>query len=264
MQTKRTYVFAGAFALLACSAPLMAQNQAGQTAGTSAASTTWNEQQLRNGISVDRLVGTEVRGRNGNDIGDVAHVLINDRGKVTGIIVQSGGFMNIGDTRFRIPWNEVQLGRDMNFVTVPLTEQTAERYRDTKDDNVRTGAREFRVSTVKDGSVTLRDGTQYGQIHDLIMTRDGEIKAVIADGSFGPGGVRAIPFDAATFDFDRNTFRAPYDRTQVGEFRPFDYRGSGVAEPRERGTGATGAGGAGGVGSGEQDRGNLPARQSRG
>lgn len=265
MRNTRTYTFVGAFALLASSAPLIAQSQSGQqTASTTAASANWNEQHLRDGISVNRLVGTEVQGRGGNDIGNVQHVLIDARGKVTGIIVQSGGFMNIGDTRFRIPWNEVQLGPDLSHVTVPLTEQTVERYRDTKDDNVRTSVREFRVSRVQDGSVTLRDGTRYGQIQDLIMTRDGEIKAVIADGSFGPGGVRAIPYEAASFDFGRNSYRAPFDRTQVGEFRPFDYRGSGVAEPRATGTGATGATGAGGAGAGNQDGRALPRRQSRG
>lgn len=262
IRKKQLCAVAGAFALLASSGQIYAQSQTSQPQARSAANAvTWTDEAIRGGISVNRLIGLEVRGRNGKEIGNVDQVLVSDQGRVSGIVVQSGGFMNIGDTRFRIPWQDVQLGVGMEHVLVPLTEQTAERYRDRTDDTVKTRAREFRVSRIKDGEVTLRDGTRYGEVEDLIMTRGGELHAVIVDASFGPGGRRAIPYDAATFNFDGNTYRAPFERNQAGNYRPFDYAQYGVAEPRGTATGATGGAGAGGTREGP---GTRAPRQSRG
>lgn len=261
MKTRfNTSAIGGALVLLALSAPLSAQTQGAQPmAQPGVDNINWNERELRNGLSANRLVGMDVRGKRGNSLGEVQHLIVGAQGKVTAIAVESGGFMNIGDTHFRIPWNQVEFGRDMDHVVVPLDERTAEQYRDRKEaERVATGAREYRLSRIKDGSVTMRDGTTYGEIEDLIVSRNGDIKAVIVDSSFGPGGLRAVPFQAATFDFDRTAYTAPFDRAGADAYRPFDYRAQNIAEPR--GTGATGATGSGTTG-GEQ---RMPQRQSRG
>ena len=259
----KAYAVGSALAVFAASAPLVSV-QAQNTPAPAATNVNWNTQDLRSGISVSRLNGMDVRGQNGNSIGEVEHVLISKDGRITALVVESGGFANIGDTHFRVPFNEVKFGREMDHVIVPLTEQTAERYRDTKDERVVTKAGEYRVSNITSMGVgvSLRDGQRYGTVEDLIATRDGTIKAAIVDAAMGPGGRYATPFNAATFDFEGRAYNAPFDRNAVNNFDRFDYNAMGVREPM-RGTGATGgaAGGTGGAGGNEM---NQMRRQSRG
>ena len=281
MKTSKTWAFAGALVVCAASAPLYARGDTAQYGAQGAAATqarggtdikAWNQSELRGGISANRLVGMDVRGQNGNSIGEVQHVLVDKQGKVAGVVIESGGFMNIGDTHFRIPWDQARFSRDMDHVVVAMTEKQAEQWSEKRArERVRTGAGEFRLSDLRDDGVTLRDGTRYGQIEDVILSRDGHVKAVIVDRRFGPGGHFAYPFHAVTFDFDRNTAALGYDRNQVSDMRPFDYRGLDIAETRATGatrsgaTGATGATGTGTTTGGDQrmdDR--RPARQVRG
>jgi hypothetical protein len=121
----------------------------------------------------------------------------------------------------------------MDHAIVPLDERTAEQMSDKRArERVATNAGEFRMSRI-DGVANLREGTRYGQLQDVIISRNGDVKAVIVDTSFGPGGLRAIPFQSASFDFDRNVYNLPYGRDQVGTFRPFDYARYEVAAPVE-------------------------------
>lgn len=48
------------------------------------------------GMSVQRLLGTRATNPLGEDVGEIADVLLDRRGYVTGIVLQVGGFMGIG------------------------------------------------------------------------------------------------------------------------------------------------------------------------
>lgn len=264
MKRYNAHAVAGALAIVAGLAPVYAPAQQAnerQMAQPGVGNINWNEREIRGGISLNRLVGMDVTGKNGKSLGEVQHVLLNTSGKVTAIVVESGGFLNIGDTHFRIPWKEVQFGRDMDHVVVPLSEQTAERYRERRTtEQVQTGAREFRFSELKDDAVTLRDGTRYGQVDDLVVTRGGDVKAMVVDADFeNARGAYAYPYSPDAFAFDRNTYTLPYDRAQVVTVRPFSYAAMNIAEPRA-GTGATGSTGA----AGQERGGTRAARQTRG
>ena len=260
MMKSGTFLIASASFLMA-GAPLYAQAQANtqQMAQPGADNINWNQREIQNGVSVSRLIGMDVRGKNGNSLGEVQNVILTND-KVTAIVVEYGGFMNIGDTHFRIPWNQVQFGRDMDHVIVPLSQQTAEQYQERRArEKVSTGPGELRARDVIGDTAVLRDGTRYGEIQDLIATRNGDVKAVVVDATFeNQRGRYAYPFRGGVFDVNANNYRLPYERNQVLAARPFDYRLVNIAEPR--GVGATGAAGAGGQERREQ---RLP-RQSRG
>ncbi|HET7158531.1 MAG TPA: PRC-barrel domain-containing protein [Burkholderiales bacterium] len=89
-----------------------------------------NQADFRNGISVNRLTGMDVRGQKGNQLGEVQDVIFSSDGKVQAITFKSGGFANVGDALFRVGWNELKFDNAMNRVTAPLTEQTVERYQE--------------------------------------------------------------------------------------------------------------------------------------
>jgi sporulation protein YlmC with PRC-barrel domain len=257
-------------ALFSCSAGAYAQAQSSTSPAASPGSDSvnWNRAEIRNGISIDRVIGMDVRGSNGNSLGEVQDVIISRDGKVQAIPFDYGGFMNIGDARFRVPWNELKFGGDMDHVIVPLTQQTAERYQDRgQGDEIRVGANEFRASTVIGDAATLRGGERYGEVQDLVVNLSGDVKAVIVDAGMGPGGVRAVPFRASAFDTNRNAYMLPFDRDQLSRIEPFDYRAMNVVErpgDRARGTGATRGGAAGGEGTAGDQRRSPPPRQSRG
>lgn len=240
---------------LALGAPLSANAQS--TPAPSVGNVNVLPQDIRGGISAEQLLGMDARGTNGNSLGEIQHLIVNQSGQVAAVAIESGGFINIGDTHFRIPWNELKFGRDMDHVIIPLTEKTAERYRDVKEtERARTGPGEFRLSRVKGADVTMGTANE-GTVEDFIITRKGEIKAAIVDMRIGPGGRVAVPFVVKNYDFERNVYTAPFDRNQLAGARPFDYRAADVREPA---VGATG--GAGGGAVGDQPR-RMP-RQSRG
>jgi ribosomal 30S subunit maturation factor RimM len=259
---------AGAVALFAASAPLYAQNQAApQSAQAGAGNINWNQQEIRNGISVDRLIGMDVRGQNGNSLGEVQNVILT-ADKVAAIVVEYGGFLNIGDTHFRVPWSQVKFGSDMDHVLVPLTQQNAEQYQERRSkEKVQTAAGEFRARDVIGDTAVLQDGTRYGEIRDLIATRNGDVKALVVNADFeGQRGVYGYPYRGDAFDFNANNYRLPYDRATIAAARPFDYKLVNIAEPR--GTGATmGTGattGTGAAGEQRREQREMPVRQSRG
>ena len=283
--TSRIRVIASALLLCAASAPLYSQ-----TPGTTPQQSqggidiiNWDQAELRGGFSANRLIGLTVRGSKGESIGKVENILVNDQGKATAIVVESGGFLDIGDGHFRIPWNDMKVADNLDHVVVPLRKDTARQYRELRDkEKVKTGPREYRVSELRNDIVKLRDGTQYGQVDDLIISRSGEVKAIVVEGVAATGRARYVyPYRPDVFAFNIKSYQLPYERTQINSLKPFDYRAVNIAEPRVRaraatgGTGATGSGTSGGTRihspgtarggtAGEERRERQPARQSKG
>lgn len=55
------------------------------------------------------LIGTDVRGANNEEIGEVGDVLIDRNGQVRAVILDIGGFLGIGETHVAIPIQQVQM-----------------------------------------------------------------------------------------------------------------------------------------------------------
>lgn len=215
------------------------QDQQMQTRAQSAAAGERNISELRSGYSVERLLDTDVIGAGGESVGSVEDILVRN-GRVTAVVIETGGFLDMGDTHFRIPWEQVRIGANLEHVQVPLTEETLDRYSDLRPEKVATGPREWRVSELVGDYTELADGTTYGVVNDLVITRSGEVKGAVVtrNRAFG-GGYYAFPWEAGTFDPVLDTLRLPYGAEQVANLRPFDYASFGVTAPRtmsERGT----------------------------
>ena len=59
-------------------------------------------------ISSEKVDGTAVYGRDGEQVGSVHHVMIGKRdGKVRHAVVSYGGFLGIGEDYFPLPWSEL-------------------------------------------------------------------------------------------------------------------------------------------------------------
>ena len=77
------------------------QNVATTQADAAVPISQWNAEGVyENAMSARSLYfGTEVRGPNDDDIGSVEDVIFNAEGRVSGLIVEVGGFWDIGDQR---------------------------------------------------------------------------------------------------------------------------------------------------------------------
>jgi sporulation protein YlmC with PRC-barrel domain len=79
------------------------------------------------------LIGMEVQNSAGKDLGDIDDLAIGDDGKIEYAAVSFGGFANIGDKLFAVPWDSIQIkqvdpqGDDwVAVMTISVTEQELE------------------------------------------------------------------------------------------------------------------------------------------
>ena len=95
-------------------------------------------------------------------------------------------------------------------------------------DKVAIGPREWRATELIGDYVNLKGGTHYGYVRDLIISKDGELKAVIVSPDVGygqMGGLYAYPF----YGYDEgwnpgnNHYDLPYGKTDIANLLPYAY-----------------------------------------
>ncbi|MEZ5815769.1 MAG: PRC-barrel domain-containing protein [Hyphomicrobiaceae bacterium] len=240
-------------------------NQQAQSKQPAPSLNNWSYDRLyENGWSARGLYrNTTVLGPYGDDIGSVENLIFSDQGKLLGVIAEIGGFIDIGDTHVFIPWDEVKISADFGRITVPVTENMADRYTFERSNlwraytnqitavgsNVRTGPKIWKLSDILDDYTYLTDRSGYGYIHDLIVSPEGNVEAVVvsSDATFG-GGYRAFPWRGYGWGYESPYYDLGYDRNQVSRVQLLDYdRIAGSLRP----VGNWGGGAATGMGSGE-------------
>jgi len=61
---------------------------------------------------VEKFIGKNVYGANGEKVGELDNVLISPDGRVRAGIVEFGGFLGIGTNKVAVPWNQLQVTND--------------------------------------------------------------------------------------------------------------------------------------------------------
>ena len=92
-----------ATALLA--APLAARAQASAPAMSPAERHDWERSHR-----VSKIIGSDVRNKSGDKIGDIRDLVVDDRGTIKLAIVSTGGFLGVGDRLHAVPWDVLTLG----------------------------------------------------------------------------------------------------------------------------------------------------------
>ena len=59
---------------------------------------------------ISRLIGSDVRNRSGERIGDIRDLVVDDHGTIKLAIVSTGGFLGVGDRLHAVPWDVLTLG----------------------------------------------------------------------------------------------------------------------------------------------------------
>jgi sporulation protein YlmC with PRC-barrel domain len=204
---------------------------------------------LRNAYSAERLLGMDVAGTYGDSIGEVENIILSRDGTAQAIIVATGGVFGLGETTYRIPWEDVRLDMRQDRLFVPLASENLSRFRwGAEGDRARAG--ELLADSILDGDVALSDGRRTGEVDDLIIGRDGDVKAVIVSSDYfgGEADEYAYPVQGQlAFDTTTHHYTLPFASADRVELDAFDYDRFGIDAPD---IGATsGASGEGEVGS---------------
>lgn len=204
----------------------------------------WSDEALyTDGWSAETLIDeAEVMGSEGEEIGDIENILVSEEGKILAVIVEMGGFLDLGDTHIMVPWDQVEVAPDLESLTVPVDQENAEEFSmygstslirkaDTDDkrvifEDIDTGPRIWQATELIDDYVTLDGGIGYGYVDDLIFNDAGELDAVIVSTDFGYGqpGLYAYPFYGYGHGFAPGApnYALPYTADQVADAPPYD------------------------------------------
>ena len=85
--------------------PLLAFAQAGAPSMTPAERHDWERSHR-----VSKIIGSEVRNKTGDKIGDIRDLMVDNNGTIKLAIVSTGGFLGVGDRLHAVPWDVLTLG----------------------------------------------------------------------------------------------------------------------------------------------------------
>ena len=194
---------------------------------------TWKlDDAARAGWSVKKLIGTKAFGPNRKQIGNVENLIFDPDGKVRKLIITTGGFLGIGDTPLAVNWKDVKIGPDVDYVNTPLTAESVEKYGCSMVcPTVAIGPREWRATELVGDYVNLHGGIHYGHVRDLIISKDGELKAVIVSPNVGWGGHGhynhyAYPFYGYGHGWNpgHDYYDLPFGKTDIDGLLPYAYK----------------------------------------
>ncbi|AJE45543.1 PRC-barrel domain-containing protein [Celeribacter indicus] len=106
----------------------MTEDRTDGTAGTGAAMTDEDQLAAWDEFTAEDLTGQTVYGTNGDEIGEIGDVVLDDEMKVSQIIVDVGGFLGIGEKQVALDPSQIQLQQDGDNITlhVESTEEELE------------------------------------------------------------------------------------------------------------------------------------------
>ncbi|MFO7854191.1 MAG: PRC-barrel domain-containing protein [Paracoccaceae bacterium] len=184
--------------------------------------TDWRAAAATDGWSADRALDSDVMGSGGEEIGELEDIIVGPDGRIESVIVEGGGFIDIGDVHAAVPWSEViVIGPER--VEVDVAEEDlddAERYKQM--DDMPAKPMNFRVRELMGDFVTA-DGVGYGAVDDVIFDAEGEIVSVVV---YPSAAYRrrpvAVPYNASAYDPYGPYYALPYTTVELDELPPYE------------------------------------------
>jgi hypothetical protein len=133
------------------------------------------------------LRGTALVGAGGEDIGELSDVLLDDAGRVQGLVVQEGGSLVLGRTRHLVETGRLPMLENGNL-SLPLTDEQAKTLA-AYEEAPRPGV--WPAAALLGAEIDSAEGGV--EIADLRFGPDG-VDRIILEGGDAPGGAREIPF----------------------------------------------------------------------
>jgi len=210
-------------ALLMSAVAFGATGQAEEAAKTSSDLPSASESIVDGGWTASGLLDEAVIGQNGETIGEVEDIMIDRKGRIVNVIIEGGGFLDIGDAHVAIPWQQVVRNLDGNLV-VPLTAGDRDAIAEFANIDDMEPMDEFsRVRELIGSRLRASDGAVYGAVRDLIL-RDGEGAIAILvtpnrEMSYGIGPV-AVPFGDEAVALNEADIVVPHNIGRLQQLTP--------------------------------------------
>lgn len=189
----------------------------------------WDSDALyRNALSAREMLDAPVRADDGRRIGEVKDVIVDRHGRISKVVVEVGGFLDVGDQHIGVPWTDVKIGEDMAFVQVPLREVEHGTYSlygvVPHGENVPAPLTSWRVNELIGDYARRAEIPRYGLVIDVIFSSRAEAKAVVIERgrAWGGRGVFAFPFTgfdpaASAYPVEELVALEPFDYARLGE-----------------------------------------------
>jgi sporulation protein YlmC with PRC-barrel domain len=76
-------------------------------------------------LSTETLLGSDVKNPQGQDVGDLKHLMLDPHtGRVMYAVVAIGGFLGMGEKTVVVPWNALEVARDGKSLVLNVSPQT--------------------------------------------------------------------------------------------------------------------------------------------
>lgn len=187
----------------------------------------WSTAELENGWTTDRLYDATIYGAGGEELGgaEITNIFMDRDGQITRFLVDVGGFLGIGDSFISVPFSKVNLGKDREGITLPVTAENAEDYGLFVDDQDRQQG-VYRAYDLVGDYVRLENDVGYGIVQDLVFNDNGRLDAILvtADMGYDRPGTYAYPYYAPYeygYDLYDPYYNLPYAESEVEDLEPF-------------------------------------------
>jgi sporulation protein YlmC with PRC-barrel domain len=157
-------------------------------------------------VDAEKLIGRTIENPTGENVGEIESVVLDQSGKVQYAIVGVGGFLGIGEKKVAMEWADLTISENgEKVVTVATKDQLAAlpdyKYPETAkpgtvysyDEAVKTnptleeqttpaaGIEGIAASKLVGATVTNANGDSIGEIHEVLLSAEGEADALIVD-----------------------------------------------------------------------------------
>jgi len=181
----------------------------------------WDYRPLYAGWRAGALIGADVQGLRGDELGAVRDLVVGADGQIRAAAVEVSGMLGLGEAEFLVPWSEVEVGPDPDTVIVQAIDADVPGLiRNSAAIGRAAGA--WRVSDLMGRPVHLGRRRAFGTVTDLVFGRDGVPLAVVIVPDGGAGGPYAYPWALATVDQAFGVVRLPTTPEQLQALGPFD------------------------------------------
>ncbi|HET6628888.1 MAG TPA: PRC-barrel domain-containing protein [Woeseiaceae bacterium] len=222
MQDKTISLSAAIAAALAGSAALSVA-QADQDDNVQSISE-WSYDELDEGMSAEEFLDAEVYDQEGDNIGELEDLVVAGGGeRITGMVIETGGFLDIGDTHLVYPYDKAEI-QSTDSVQVSIDGENVEEFSLFDAEGEPIPGEKWRITELIGDYAYTADGG-YGWIEDVVIDKSGQIKAVVVDPdvTYGIDGYYAWPFYAGYYNPVAGIYEVPYTLNEVSTLDPFGY-----------------------------------------
>ena len=174
------------------------------------------------GISVEKLMDATVVDSQGNDVGEIEDFVVgSDDNRLVGLVVETGGFLNIGDSHLLYPFEKAQI-KGSDKVQADIKQATAKEL--SLFSNIEGEPLEgnrWRASELI-GGLAYTNGEPYGRVDDVIVDKSGNIMAVVVqpDVMYDDHSYYAWPYVA--YNAEEGIYDVPMEQRHAFGMEPLD------------------------------------------